>query len=235
MIRSRGGYGELQSPLIHLGYQLKSRQMQEPFDETKWANKLETGLEAITFLEINDPTKVINDAVDSLFANMSENVDACEVAINNISNNAFRDIAIARLHYKKIERFTSVLPHEFLYPQDENEDIVFLEEFDSRVFTLWANVNKSLLGLEEAMTCLRDDIATAIRNRIENPDFDKDFEEWVELKNEEARIRADEDKKRVDIDETLSKAVESGAAGTIIFLLVAAALMAPLVSMCTQK
>ena len=28
--------------------------------------KLETGLEAITFLEINDPTNVINEAVDSL-------------------------------------------------------------------------------------------------------------------------------------------------------------------------
>ena len=43
--------------------------MQEPVDQTTWAKKLETGLEAITFLEINDPTNVINEAVDNLFKN----------------------------------------------------------------------------------------------------------------------------------------------------------------------
>ena len=209
--------------------------MQEPFDQIKWANKLETGLEAITFLEINDPTNVINEAVDSLYGNMAENVGACEAAIYNISNNAHREIALARLHYKKVERFTSILPHEFLYPQNNDDDIVFSEKFDSRVFQLWANVNKSLLGLEEAMTCLRDDIAAAIRQRIELPDFAEDFEEWIEMKNEENRTGADTDKKPVDIDETLSNAVESGAMSTIIFLLVVAALLAPLVSMCMQK
>ena len=53
--------------------------------------------------------------------------------------------------------------------------------------------------------------------------------------NEELRARADEDRKRVDIDDTISNAVQSGAASSIIFLLVAAALLAPLVSMCTQE
>ena len=62
--------------------------MQEPFDQATWANKLETGLEAITFLEINDPNNVINDAVDSLYANMGESVVACEAAIDKISNDA---------------------------------------------------------------------------------------------------------------------------------------------------
>ena len=208
--------------------------MQEPFDQKKWANKLEAGLEAITFLEINDPTNVINEAVDSLYISMAEKVDACEAAINHISDYSYRDIALARLHYKKVERFASVIPHEFLYPQDDKDDIVFSDEFDTGVFTLWANLNKSLLGLEEAMTCLRHDIAMAIRQRIEMIDFENDFEKWVEIKNEEIYTRANEDNKRVDIDEALSNAVESGAAGTIIFLLVAAALMAPLVSMCTQ-
>ena len=209
--------------------------MQEPFDQNKWANKLETGLEAITFLEINDPTNVINEAVDSLYVNMAEDVSACEATIYNISNCAHRDIALTRLHFKKVERFISILPHEFLYPQNDDDDIVFSEKFDSRVFQLWANVNKSFLGLEEAMTCLRDDIAAAIRQRIELPDFANDFEEWIEIKNEENRIEADKDKKPVDIDETLSNVVESGAASTIIFLLVVAALLAPLFSMCTQK
>ena len=209
--------------------------MQEPFDQTTWAKKLETGLEAITFLEINDPTNVINEAVDSLFANMAENESACKAAIENISSDAYRNVALARLRYKKIERFAAVLPHEFMYPRDDEDEITSTEEFDSRVFQLWSNVNTSLLGLEEAMTCLRDDIATAIRQRVEMPDFADEFQEWMDRTNEEFCARADEDRKRVDIDDTISNAVQSGAASSIIFLLVAAALLAPLVSMCTQK
>lgn len=209
--------------------------MQEPFDQTTWAKKLETGLEAITFLEINDPTSVINEAVDSLFANMAEDESACKVAIENISSDVYRNVALARLHYKKVERFAAVLPHEFIYPQDDEEQIIPTEEFDSRVFQLWANVNTSLLGLEEAITCLRDDIATAIRQRVEMPDFADEFQKWMDRTNEELRDRADEDRKRVDIDDTISNAVQSGAASSIIFLLVAAALLAPLVSMCTQN
>ena len=209
--------------------------MQEPFDQTTWAKKLETGLEAITFLEINDPTNVINEAVDSLFANMAENESACEAAIKNISSEAYRNVALARLRYKKIERFAAVLPHEFMYPGDDEDDITSTEEFDSRVFQFWSNVDTSLLGLEEAMTCLRDDIATAIRQRVEMPDFADEFQEWMDRTNEEIRARADEDRKRVDIDDTISNAVQSGAASSIIFLLVVAALLAPLVSMCTQN
>ena len=53
--------------------------------------------------------------------------------------------------------------------------------------------------------------------------------------NEELCARTDEDRKRVDIDDTISNAVQSGAASSIIFLLVVAALLAPLVSMCTQN
>ena len=209
--------------------------MQEPFDQTTWAKKLETGLEAITFLEINDPTNVINEAVDSLFANMAENESACEAAIENISSDAYRNVALARLRYKKIERFAAVLPHEFMYPRDDEDEITSTEEFDSRVFQLWSNVNTSLLGLEEAMTCLRDDIATAIRQRVEMPEFADEFQEWMDRTNEELRARADEDRKPIDIDDTISNAVQSGAASSIIFLLVVAALLAPLVSMCTQN
>ncbi len=209
--------------------------MQEPFDETTWAKKLETGLEAITFLEINDPTNVINDAVDSLYANMAENEAACLVAIEKISNDDYRNVALTRLRFKKIERFAAVLPHEFIYPPDDIDDITYSEEFDIRVFQLWANVNKSLLGLEEAITCLRDDIADLIRQRVELPNFVEDFEEWLKLTNEELHAVADEDKNRVDIDDTISNAVQSGAASSIIFLLVSAALLAPLVSMCVQK
>ena len=192
-------------------------------------------MEAITFLEINDPTSVINEAVDSLFANMAENESACKAAIENISIDAYRDVALARLQYKKVERFAAVLPHEFIYPRDEEDEIIPTEEFDSRVFQLWANVNTSLLGLEEAITCLRDDIATAIRQRVEMPNFADEFQEWMDRTNEELRDRAEEDRKRVDIDDTISNAVQSGAASSIIFLLVAAALLAPLVSMCTQN
>ena len=209
--------------------------MQEPFDQTTWAKKLETGLEAITFLEINDPTNVINEAVDSLFANMVENESACKAAIENISSDAYRNVALARLRYKKIERFAAVLPHEFMYPQEDEDEITSAEEFDSRVFQLWSNVNTSLLGLEEAMTCLRDDIATAIRQRVEMPEFADEFQEWMDRTNEELCARTDEDRKRVDIDDTISNAVQSGAASSIIFLLVVAALLAPLVSMCTQN
>ena len=209
--------------------------MQEPFDQTTWAKKLETGLEAITFLEINDPTNVINEAVDSLFANMAENESACKAAIENISSDAYRNVALARLRYKKIERFAAVLPHEFMYPREDEDEITSTEEFDSRVFQLWSNVNTSLLGLEEAMSCLRDDIATAIRQRVEMPEFADEFQEWMDRTNEELRARADEDRKRVDIDDTISNAVQSGAASSIIFLLVVAALLAPLVSMCTQN
>lgn len=209
--------------------------MQEPFDETTWAKKLETGLEAITFLEINDPTNVINDAVDSLYANMAENEAACLMGIEKISNDAYRNVALARLRLKKIERFAAVLPQEFMYPPDDIDDITYSEEFDIKVFQLWANVNRSLLGLEEAITCLRDDIADAIRQRVELPSFVEDFEEWLKLTNEELHAVADEDKNRVDIDDTISNAVQSGAASSIIFLLVLAALLAPLVSMCVQK
>ena len=67
------------------------------------------------------------------------------------------------------------------------------------------------------------------------PDFADDFQEWMDRTNEELRARADEDRKRADIDDTISNAVKSGAASSIIFLLVAAALLAPLVSMCTQN
>jgi len=103
------------------------------------------------------------------------------------------------------------------------------------VFQLWSNVNTSLLGLEEAMACLRDDVATAIRQRVEMPDFADEFQEWMDRTNEELRARADEDRKSIDIDDTISNAVQSGAASSIIFLLVVAALLAPLVSMCTQN
>ena len=209
--------------------------MQEPFDQTTWAKKLETGLEAITFLEINDPTNVINEAVDSLFANMAENESAWKAAIENISSDAYRNVALARLRYKKIERFAAVLPHEFMYPREDEDEITSTEEFDSRVFQLWSNVNTSLLGLEEAMTCLRDDVATAIRQRVEMPDFADEFQEWMDRTNEELRARADEDRKSMDIDDTISNAVQSGAASSIIFLLVVAALLAPLVSMCAQN
>ena len=209
--------------------------MQEPFDQTTWAKKLEAGLEAITFLEINDPASVINEAVDSLFANMAENESACKEAIENISSDTYRNVALARLNYRQTERFAAVLPHEFIYPRDDEDEIIPTEEFDSRVFQLWANVNTSLLGLEEAITCLRDDIANAIRQRVEMPDFADEFQEWMDRKNEELRARADEDRKRVDIDDTISNAVQSGAASSIIFLLVAAALLAPLISMCTQN
>ncbi len=206
--------------------------MQESFDDKTWANKLETGLEAITFLEINDPTNVINDAVDSLYANMAENVAICETTINQISNDAYRSIALARLHYKKIERFALVLPDEFMYPDDNN--ILFSEEFDSKVFQLWANVNRSILGLEEILACLSDDIATAIRQRVEMLNFAEDFDEWMQKTDENILQGSDREKKHVDIDDTISNAVQSGAASSIIFLLVAAALLAPLLSMCTQ-
>jgi orotidine-5'-phosphate decarboxylase len=89
--------------------------------------------------------------------------------------------------------------------------------------------------LEEALACLREDIAAAIRQRVELPDFAAEFDAWMYKANEELRARADEDRKRVDIDDTISNAVQSGAASSIIFLLVAAALLAPLVSMCTQE
>ena len=94
------------------GCPLKSKQMQEPFDRTTWANKLETGLEAITFLEINDPNNVINEAVDSLFANMAENESACEAIIDNISNDAYRNVALARLRFKKAVSYTHLRAHE---------------------------------------------------------------------------------------------------------------------------
>ena len=124
--------------------------MQEPFDQTTWAKKLETGLEAITFLEINDPTNVINEAVDSLFANMVENESACKAAIENISSDAYRNVALARLRFKKIERFAAVLPHEFMYPRDDEDEITSTGSL-TWVFQLWSNVNTSLLGLEEAI------------------------------------------------------------------------------------
>jgi CHASE3 domain sensor protein len=122
-----------------------------------------------------------------------------------------------------------------MYPREDEDDIASSDEFDSRVFQLWANVNRSLLGLEEALPCLREDIAAAIRQRVELPDFAAEFDAWMYKANEELRARADEDRKRVDIDDTISNAVQSGAASSIIFLLVAAALLAPLVSMCTQE
>ncbi len=213
----------------------KSKQMEEPFDKTTWAKKLDTGLEAITFLEVNDPTNVINEAVDNLFANMAENESACEEIIENISNEAYRNVALARLRHKKIERFAAVLPDAFMYPSSSEDDAMSSDEFDTSVFQLWANVNKSLLGLEEAITCLQEDIAIAIRQRIELPNFDEDFQSWMDTENEALRARADDDKKRLDIDDKISNAVQSGAASSIIFLLVAAALLAPLVSMCSQQ
>lgn len=209
--------------------------MEEPFDKTTWAKKLDTGLEAITFLEVNDPTNLINEAVDSLYTNMAENESACEEIIDNISNESYRNVALARLRHKKIERFASVLPDAFLYPSSSEDDVMSSDEFDTRVFQLWANVNKSLLGLEEALTCLRDDVAISIRQRIELPNFNEDFQNWMDAENEALRARADEDRKRLDIDDKISNAVQSGAASSIIFLLVAAALLTPLISMCSQQ
>ena len=86
------------------------------------------------------------------------------------------------------------------------------------MFQLWANVNTSLLGLEEAITCLRDDIATAIRQRVEMPNFADEFQEWIDRTNEELRDRADEDE-RVDIDETISNAVQAALPVRLSFCL----------------
>ncbi len=209
--------------------------MQEPVDQTTWAKKLETGLEAITFLEINDPTNVINEAVDNLFKNMGENKSACEAEIENISIDAYRDVALARLRYNQVEKFSAIIPHEFIYPLNDEDKISSTEDFDSKVFQLWSNVNTSPLGLEEAMTCLRDDIATAIRQRVEMPDFADEFQKWMDRTNEEPHARANEGKRPGDFDDAISNAIQSGAASSVIFLLVLAALLAPLVSMCTQK
>ena len=209
--------------------------MEEPFDKTTWAKKLDTALEAITFLEVNDPTNLINEAVDSLYTNMAENGSACEEIIENISNDAYRNAALARLRHKKIERFAAVLPDAFLYPSSGEDDVMSSDEFDTKVFQLWANVNKSLLELEEAITCLQEDVAIAIRQRVELPNFAEDFQSWMDTENEALRARADEDRKRLAIDDKISNAVQSGAASSIIFLLVAAALLAPLVSLCSQQ
>ena len=209
--------------------------MQEPVDKTTWAKKLETGLEAITFLEINDPTNVINEAVDNLFKNMGENKSACEAEIENIRIDAYRDVALARLRYNQVERFSAIIPYEFMYPLDEEDEISSTEDFDSNVFQLWSNVNTSLLGLEEAMTYLRDDIATAIRQRVEMPDFADEFQKWMDRTNEELHVRANEGKRPGNFDDAISNAIQSGAASWVIFLFVLAALLAPLVSMCTQQ
>ena len=96
-------------------------------------------------------------------------------------------------------------------------------------------MNRNLLSIKQARYCLRYEIATAIRQRVELPDFAAEFDAWIYKANEELRVRADEDRKRVDIDDTISNAVQSGAASSIIFLLVVATLLAPLVSMCTQE
>ncbi len=209
--------------------------MQEPVDQKTWAKKLEIGLEAITFLEINDPTNVINEAVDNLFKNMGENNSACEAEIENISIDAYRNVALERLRYNQVKRFTAIIPHEFMYPLEDEDEISSIEEFDSKVFQLWSNVNTSLLVLEEAMTCLRDDIATAIRQRVEMPDFADEFQKWMDRTNEELHARANEGKRPGDIDDAISNAIQNGAASLVIFLLVLTALLAPLVSMCTQK
>ena len=209
--------------------------MQEPVDQKTWAKKLEIGLEAITFLEINDPTNVINEAVDNLFKNMGENNSACEAEIENISIDAYRNVALERLRYNQVKRFTAIIPREFMYPLHDEDEISSIEEFDSKVFQLWSNVNTNLLVLEEAMTCLRDDIATAIRQRVEMPDFADEFQKWMDSTNEELQARANEGKRPGDVDDAISNAIQSGAASSIIFLLVLAALLAPLVSMCTQK
>ncbi len=209
--------------------------MQKSVEQTTWAKKLEIGLDAITFLEINDPTKMINEAVDSLFENTGENESACKAEIENIGSDAYRNIALARLQYKKFEKYETIIPHEFLYPQDNNDEIVSTEEFNSLVFQLWSNVNTSLIGLEEAMTCLRADISNAIRQRVEMPDFANEFQNWMDRTNEELHSSADENRKNVDIDDTITNAVQSGAASSIIFLLIVTALVAPLFSMCSQN
>ena len=117
--------------------------MQEPVDQTTWAKKLETGLEAITFLEINDPTNVINEAVDNLFKNTGENKSACEAEIENISIDAYRNVALERLRYNQVKRFTAIIPHEFMYPLEDEDEISSTGEFDSKVFQLWSNVTQA--------------------------------------------------------------------------------------------
>ena len=67
------------------------------------------------------------------------------------------------------------------------------------------------------------------------PDFADEFQKWIDRTNEELHARANEGKRPGNVDDAISNAIQSGAASSIIFLLVLVTLLAPLISMCIQK
>jgi len=209
--------------------------MTDAFDEELWANKLESGLEAINFLEIKDPTKIIDDAVDTLYEGLAENEAPCRAAIEKIANEEHRKLAFDRLKYHLMQRFAAILPNDFMNPPDTSNFASLIADFDAKTFQLWANVGKSLSRLEEAIAGLRDDVAAQILARVEAPGFAEDYQAWLDAETEELFAQPDEEEKKPDINKKIDHAVNNGVAGFVVFLLIAGALAAPLLSMCMAE
>lgn len=202
----------------------------EEFDEQLWARKLETGLEAIEFLEIKDPKIVINEAIDSLYEMFGQSEIACLTAINNISKEDYKTAASDRLRYLQLQHFAGIVPYDFMHPPEQGDGPVEIESFDIKVFQLWGGVGKNQEKLGEVLTYLRYDIAEQIRARIDEVSFIQDYQLWMEKRSEELLSRHHNENQTPSFDHKIGSVLDNGFAGFIIILFVIIALATPLFS-----
>ena len=76
---------------------------------------------------------MINEAVDNLFKNKGEDKSACEAEIENISIDAYRNVALERLRYNQI-KIPPIIPHEFMYPPDDEVKLARLRNLTAKCF-----------------------------------------------------------------------------------------------------
>lgn len=209
--------------------------MIDEFDDELWADRLEQGLEAISFLEIKDPTKIIYEAVDSLYEILQESEEACRSAIDKIDNADHQEIALDRLKFNLLQRFAAIMPEDFKNPPDAGDYTALISDFDIKVFHLWAHVDKNTTRLREAVAGLQDAMAAQILQRAEHPEFAQQYQDWLDAENDALFRAHDDEDKKPNLDKKINKAVDNGVAGFIVFLLIFGALAAPLLSMCSAE
>ena len=209
--------------------------MTDDFDATDWANKLETGIEAVLLLEIKDPTKIIHEAVDSLYEMLDQNDAACQHAIDRIGNEDHRQIALDHLKSRLVSRYAGIMPADFLNPPDTSNFANLIPDFDEKTFRLWGHVGKNIAELSKAVAGLRDDIAQQILDRAQSPNFANEYQEWLDAENQKLFPSDDDEERKPNFDKRISAAIDNGVAGFIVFALVIAALVSPLLSMCASE
>ncbi len=209
--------------------------MTDDFDATEWASKLETGIDAFLLLEIKDPTKIIHEAVDSLYELLDQNESTCQHAIEKIGNEDHRQIALDHLKSRLLSRYAGIMPADFLNPPDTSNFANLIPDFDEKTFQLWAHVGKNIAELRKAVAGLRDDISQQILDRAQSPNFASEYQEWLDAENQKLFPSEDEEERKPNLDKKISAAIENGVAGVIVFALVIAALVSPLLSMCASE